>query len=303
MDGLLWEIVIRYTSANDKHAVLMWLQAQGIFDYVEGFIDGIHDATDGVMSILIASDGDYSPVAIYRESFDEAQDLKCRLTAAFQNIDVTLRSLVNTGWQQAWNASEASFSTDMFQVILDADKVALEAGKIAIYLAEGSAFGNGQHATTRACLRLLESSVDRIDRASVLDVGTGNGILAVAIAKLGQIERVVATDIESMAVAEAQSNFCRNGVVGEVILTDLIPSDGEPYTFVVCNILLPELLRLIPHMTHRLANNALLLTAGYLLEDAQELIAAASAQNLDVLCYTEEHRWAAHLFQFRGPQA
>lgn len=73
------------------------------------------------------------------------------------------------------------------------------------------AFGTGEHATTSACLRFLREEAGSAARGwSVLDIGTGSGILAIAAEKLGAA-RVEAFDCDHRAVAAAQANLRRNG--------------------------------------------------------------------------------------------
>jgi len=89
------------------------------------------------------------------------------------------------------------------------------AGAIGIMLDAATAFGTGEHPSTRGCLMALDdlSRCRRFRRP--LDVGTGTGILAVAAAKLLH-RRVLASDIDRGAVRVAQHNFGRNGVAGLV---------------------------------------------------------------------------------------
>lgn len=82
-------------------------------------------------------------------------------------------------------------------------------GDVVIDLDPGMAFGTGQHPTTRMCLELLEGEVQ--PGMGVLDVGTGSGILAIAVIKLGAA-RCLALDIEPQAVRIARENAVRNGV-------------------------------------------------------------------------------------------
>jgi ribosomal protein L11 methyltransferase len=77
------------------------------------------------------------------------------------------------------------------------------------------AFGTGQHATTRSCLEALEKLMPL--PADALDVGTGTGVLAIALAKLG-VRRVVALDTDPQAVTAARGNLKRNGVEKRVRL-------------------------------------------------------------------------------------
>jgi ribosomal protein L11 methyltransferase len=89
-------------------------------------------------------------------------------------------------------------------------------GLVAVVVDPGRAFGTGGHATTRLCLGLLESQ----QRGSVVDVGCGSGVLAIAAAKLG-FAPVLALDFDAQAVDVAERNAVDNGVSIEVRLADL----------------------------------------------------------------------------------
>jgi len=89
------------------------------------------------------------------------------------------------------------------------------AGAIGIQVDAATAFGTGEHPSTRACLMALESLARRHRFQRPLDIGTGTGILAIAAAKLLRRE-VLAGDIDRGAAAVARHNAHRNGVAGLV---------------------------------------------------------------------------------------
>jgi len=89
------------------------------------------------------------------------------------------------------------------------------AGAIGIQVDAATAFGTGEHPSTRGCLMALESLARRRRFHRPLDVGTGTGILAVAAAKLLR-RKVLASDIDRGAVRVARHNVIRNGVMGLV---------------------------------------------------------------------------------------
>ncbi|MBV8133337.1 MAG: 50S ribosomal protein L11 methyltransferase [Alphaproteobacteria bacterium] len=90
-------------------------------------------------------------------------------------------------------------------------------GAISIAIDATTAFGTGEHPSTRGCLMALETLERRRRFRRPLDIGTGAGILAVAAAKLLR-RRVLASDIDRAAVRVARHNVTRNGVAGLVQL-------------------------------------------------------------------------------------
>jgi ribosomal protein L11 methyltransferase len=92
---------------------------------------------------------------------------------------------------------------------------AVPAGTIAIAVDAATAFGTGEHPSTRACLMALEALSRRRRFRKPLDVGTGTGILSIAAAKLLR-QKVIAADIDPGAVVVARHNCARNGVTNLV---------------------------------------------------------------------------------------
>jgi ribosomal protein L11 methyltransferase len=90
---------------------------------------------------------------------------------------------------------------------------------VAVVVDPGRAFGTGAHPTTRLCLELLLAERP----GSVLDVGCGSGVLAIAAAKLGHAP-VVAVDVDPSAVAATDENAARNGVRVDARLVDAATS-------------------------------------------------------------------------------
>ena len=90
------------------------------------------------------------------------------------------------------------------------ERVRLKRGQIPVEIFPGMAFGTGTHATTQLCIRMLENRMRR-KGLSVLDVGTGSGILAIVAAKLG-VREVWAIDNDEAAIEGARENTERNGV-------------------------------------------------------------------------------------------
>lgn len=97
------------------------------------------------------------------------------------------------------------------------------------------AFGSGEHQTTQLCLAALERHLPA--GATVIDVGTGSGILAIAAAKLGA-RRVLAIDTDPAAVRVARANVRANGVNGRV---EVRVASGLTHTRLCADVILANL--------------------------------------------------------------
>jgi ribosomal protein L11 methyltransferase len=151
-------------------------------------------------------------------------------------------------------------------------------GAVEVVLDPGMAFGTGTHPTTSLCLAALSELLSEQPGASVLDVGTGSGLLAIAAARLGA-RRVAANDVDPDAVRVAGENAAANGVSLELAAA---PVEAIPGTFdvVVANILANTLVELAPAIARKLAPGATLLLAGVLAPQEAEVRAAYLAAGL-----------------------
>jgi ribosomal protein L11 methyltransferase len=134
-----------------------------------------------------------------------------------------------------------------------------------IVIHPGMAFGTGQHATTLSCLETLERLASP-PPARALDVGTGTGILAIALAKLG-VRGVLAVDTDPQAIAAARAIVRRNGVARRVRLSSVAldaRTAARRYPLVVANLYVDVLVALEPTLARVVAPGGALVTSGVL---------------------------------------
>lgn len=300
--GVSFELTIAFHDAESKKEVLSWLEAQGIHDIVEGIIDGVDliapEDSDVAAASLMSLD-DKTPVALYR-SKAQLEELVVRLNQLFSTrIQVQISALPNTAWQQAWQ-TESEYEglvTRRLRVLLGQKPSGyIASGKIDIFIERGSAFGDGRHATTQVALELLDHYCD-LSRRTILDVGTGNGILAIAAACLG-VESVLATEIDQAALAEAQFNARLNHVGDKIEFTlmDRLP-ERRKFDVICANILVPVLHELMPQFAEALSVGGQLLLAGFIEKDEQALLTRASANHLQVQHRANVRGWSGLVLQ------
>jgi ribosomal protein L11 methyltransferase len=153
-------------------------------------------------------------------------------------------------------------------------------GLTAVVIEPGRAFGTGAHATTRLCLGLLAS----LSPGSLLDVGCGSGVVAIAGAKLG-FGPVVAVDLDATAVSVARRNAEANGVALDVRLGDARTTTLPHADVGVANVTLAA----VEALGGRLACRRLV-TSGYLRHDRPQLPGLRHVER------RTEGEWAADLF-------
>ncbi|MBB3590262.1 ribosomal protein L11 methyltransferase [Rhizobium sp. BK529] len=165
----------------------------------------------------------------------------------------------------------------------DRDKVRI--GDIAIEIDAGQAFGTGHHGTTAGCLEVI----DRVLRArtvrNALDLGTGSGVLAIAVRKLRNIP-ILATDIDPIAIRVAAENVRRNGIATG-IATVTAPgfhstafSEHGPFDLIIANILARPLIKMAPQLVTNLAPGGSVILSGILAAQRWKVLAAYNGAKL-----------------------
>ena len=154
-------------------------------------------------------------------------------------------------------------------------------GKTVILLDPRSAFGTGGHGTTEGCLTALEKRIKGGE--TVLDVGTGTGILAIAARKLGA-GRVTAIDIDPAACAESVKNIALNGIDhGIDVIQGGIESAKDRYEVVIANLRTPLLVDLMDRLTERLAGGGVAIFSGIMEMELHPFLAFLEGRRMETL--------------------
>ena len=171
---------------------------------------------------------------------------------------------------------------------------------IILHLDPGMAFGTGGHETTRLCLEMLEQIMDDLPTGlapTVLDLGTGSGILAMAAAHLGA-GSIRAVDIDPQAVEVARENLAINDLAERVqCCSTPLESLTEKYDIILANILAEELVRLAPQLTERLAEEGKLILSGILAEKESLVRNGFSDWPLEYCETRRQGEWVAMLYR------
>lgn len=145
-------------------------------------------------------------------------------------------------------------------------------GRLRIEVDPGMAFGTGTHETTRLCLEWLDA---HWTGGSLLDVGTGTGILAIAAVLLGPGSRIAACDVDDVAVDVARDNARLNGVAGEIPLCVGGPGDIEgEFDVVVANLTADVIDAVRLDLADRTRTGGMLVLSGVLAEQADRVTRA-----------------------------
>ncbi len=206
--------------------------------------------------------------------------------------ELQTRRVREEDWLNAWKAHYRVIRVGRRVVIkptwLDYEP---EREDVVIDLDPGMAFGTGLHPTTRLCLRAIEEFSRPGMRA--LDLGTGSGVLAVALAKMGAY-RVVATDIDPVAVDAARAAVERNSASALVEVREgSIEAAEGTYDLIVANIIASVIIELAPSLAAALESGGHLVASGILEERYEEVALWLAAAGLHARDLLREDDWIA----------
>ena len=177
-------------------------------------------------------------------------------------------------------------------------------GQALVVLDPGLSFGTGQHPTTSFCLKQLVACRDcRPQTRSLLDLGTGSGILAIAAAKLGY-QPVHALDFDAACVRVAEANAIQNGVqslvrVSQRDLTRMPRVSRTRYDVICANLTYDLLLKTLRTILARLKPGGKLVLAGILNAQFGTVKEACSAAGLEAIDCVVEKEWQSAVFRRR----
>jgi ribosomal protein L11 methyltransferase len=167
-----------------------------------------------------------------------------------------------------------------------------------IFIPAGLAFGTGEHATTASCLRLLCDIVSSSSSPwSLLDVGTGTGILAIAAAKLGA-NRIDAIDLDATAVKTARQNCRLNGCsrIVRVRRADILKIDKPgSYDVVTANLFSDLLVKAAPGLLRTTRPGGFLIVSGILRDQVEGVTKSLRKLNMKIIEKRTRGKWCALL--------
>ena len=188
-------------------------------------------------------------------------------------------ALEDNGWADAWREHFRPRAIGRRFLVTPPWETPILGDRLALVIEPGRAFGTGHHGSTAGCLEAIERALDVAAPAYALDLGTGSGILAVALARLG-IARVIAIDEDPDAVAAAVTNAERNGVATaiECRMDDAATLAVEPAPLVVANLITAAHHRLSDRYARYVTPSGLLILSGILDAEATNVTAMMRAR-------------------------
>lgn len=217
------------------------------------------------------------------------------------NLSIRLEVDAASDWDTAWTQhlqQQPLTPRWVIQPVWDVTPPPYGLGKISIR--PTLAFGDGAHVTTRLAAEAVERFCLVMPGASVLDVGTGTGVLAM-VAALSGARTVVGVDVDDVALAAARENAKLNGIEAAVSFRDASSELASGFDLVVANLEPRVLLEDAPRTAARARDARELILTGFLSEQATEIINCFSGFGFSSLGRVDVEGWCLLVLGRRLP--
>jgi len=300
----------RNVSEELEEIVSVWvLTTPEAGEFVGKLLESIFGATASVWS----EDGsNEAKVTVYleRESIDSSEEASLGqgldvLRAAGLDVgegDWAVERVKREDWSESWKKHFSPIEVgDRLLVKPEWDEIEPKLGQAVVTLNPGMSFGTGHHATTLFCLKQLAECMPTGSTKSLLDAGTGSGILAISAAKLGY-RPVEAWDCDPVAVEVARRNAEQNAL-GQVLsfeerdLTKMAPG-GRQFDVICANLISQLLVAEKAKLASWLAPRGRLVLAGILARQFARVEAAFCGFGMELVAMESLDEWRSGAFHF-----
>ncbi|MEH6727042.1 MAG: 50S ribosomal protein L11 methyltransferase, partial [Hyphomicrobiales bacterium] len=241
----------------------------------------------------------YVPKDELEEVLSQVKDY---LPSDMAGLEITHEDLGDEDWVAMSLEGLRPVSAGRFFVHGAHDKALIPAGSVSVEIEAGQAFGTGHHGTTAGCLEALEDVLRRRSYQRIFDLGTGTGLLAIALAKACH-QTVLASDIDPVSVQVARENAQLNRVANWLHVVEAngmhhaAIRENAPFDLVVANILAGPLIVMSGQIAGQLAAGGSLILSGILDAQANRVVAAYVAHGLCVERRASREGWTTLTFK------
>lgn len=223
------------------------------------------------------------------------------LAAAFAAAPFAVSELPETDWVAHVRRELAPVRAGRFLVHGSHDADKLPEGAVALLIEAAMAFGTGHHGSTLGCLKALDGLItDGFVAERVADIGCGTAVLAMAAARVWS-GRILASDIDPVAVEVARTNLAANAMNGQV---DCVEAAGfehpalhgaAPFDLIFANILKGPLVALAPDLAAHLRPGGRAILSGILNDQADDVAAVYARSGINEAARTMIGDWTTLL--------
>jgi len=231
--------------------------------------------------------------AVIIRSENELDDLKFGIeefaNALATNCKITYEKKENIDWIKQYQESVKSVEIGNFFIRPSWEEK--KEGKIDIIINPALSFGSGHHETTSSCVEAIDEYVN--EKQTVLDVGTGSGILAIAASKKGCVVDICDTD--EVCIVDTKSNFELNGVTFNDSWIGSTNKTIKQYDVVIANIVADVLVMIASDLKKCMNDNGLLIISGILDKHINRVL--SKFKDLEEVKLIHKNEWVTVIFK------
>lgn len=289
---ILFSVGCNGVSINDKNDIADLYKSSVIWDYIDESLLLNTDETVYVKGIIGEEDKENTLSSI-NEGIEEL-----RRNSVFEtgSCEVTISGLNDEDWKNEWKKYYKPIVTSSVTVVPNWIKYHADDNEKLLWINPGMAFGTGEHETTKMCLDIL-GELDTNGK-TVIDVGTGSGILGIASVLCGA-KSAYMCDIDTTAIETARENASLNGVEKKVKIevADLLSKTDLKADIVFANITADILIRLSKDIEKFINKGGYIILSGIIHARLDEVINAYKLQGFELVLPKKMGEWNALLFK------
>ena len=278
-------------SIKDKNDIVELYSSDIIWDYIDEDLLKSKDETVYVSAII----GEENKAEVLQFITDELNSLKAYCAFPTGSLELTYRQIDDEDWRNEWKKYYKPIKTNSVTVVPNWIKYKPAKDEKILWLNPGMAFGTGEHETTNMCLSLL-GEVDARDK-TVIDVGTGSGILGIASILCGA-KSAYMCDIDGVAIESARENALLNKVTDktEIEVADLLQKTDKKADLIFANITADILIRLSKAIVPFLKEGGSIILSGIIHSRLDDVKNAYLEQKLELCSHKNLGEWNALMF-------
>lgn len=247
---------------------------------------------------LVNKDRNTSIIHIYISECDNAAEalefLKERLRAEGIDFTVGAVGVQDTDWNENWKKFFHTIEIgDRLAVVPSWESYENTNNRTLLHIDPGAAFGTGTHATTSLCLGMLQDYIK--PETTMLDIGCGSGILAIASVLLGA-ESAIGVDIDAQSVKTAKENAEINNITNktEFVIGDLAEKIDGKFNVVCANIVADVIIKLLSDVKNYMSDDAVLIISGIIDIRKNDVLEAVEKYGFTVVREELRDNWCAY---------
>jgi ribosomal protein L11 methyltransferase len=211
---------------------------------------------------------------------------------------VGYRQLAEENWSENWKKYYRTHKIGRIVINPSWLEYSIQADEILLNLDPGSAFGTGEHESTSSVLRFLSDfDFSVLPTGPILDLGTGSGILAIALAKILPDSEIIALDIDPHAVEVAKKNAAFNFVENIDFVTGELHSQNQKYGLIIANLTASIHLNLIQEYMRKLISGGYLMLSGIINQRADEVRTVFAQNGFVLVSEMDDNDWLSIVYR------